>query len=88
MGKRKAGLFLPTTKVEVEPIKKAHRKLCACCEMLPIHRRLKIVQGSGRSATMKIYCIVCGASWLRLHRIETDRAIEHLISGNGDIRLR
>jgi RNase P subunit RPR2 len=76
--KRKPGLWFNTTKIEVEDVRKAHRKVCASCSDLPLERRLKIVTGAGRHATTAIFCISCGVVYLSSFNLEGERALAYL----------
>lgn len=84
--KRKPGLWHGPRKVEVVTVKKAHRTDCVCgCR--PEGRRLEVTEGSGRHAKKLIFCINCGMAWIANRKVEADRAIEYLTTGEGEIRL-
>lgn len=84
--RRKPGLWHSARKVEIETVKKAHRKACHECGKLPSVRRLVITLGSGRHQTKEIYCIHCGFLWLQACRLELVRALKYLETGEGEIR--
>lgn len=88
---RKPGLLHGPRRIEVETVKKAHRKPCEGCGSVPCHRRLKVVNGAGRSADTLILCISCGLDYLSDRRDEYQRAQDFLHDGaceDGDgIRL-
>lgn len=86
MTRGKPGLWFAPTRVEVEEVKKAHRKECLVCESPPLVRRLKVVHGAGRHATTAVYCIVCGVEWLTEFLSQGQRTIRRLKQGDGDIR--
>lgn len=78
------GLLLPGTRVEVQLVKPAHRKLCDLCKKIPAIRRLQVREGSARSAVTWTFCVSCGSDWLGSHRQEVDRATELLMFGSLD----
>ena len=86
MTRGKPGLWFAPTRVEVEEVRKAHRKECSVCASLPLVRRLKVVRGAGRHATTAVYCITCGVEWVSVFLSQGQRAISRLESGAGDIR--
>jgi RNase P subunit RPR2 len=75
-------------RIEIEDVKKAHTKVCAHCCKLPRGRRLKVVEGTARSATTLIYCHDCGWEWLEDHRDEVTRAMIRLNDLKGDQCVR
>lgn len=84
---RKPGLWLPTVKVEVETVRKAHTSLCSCCGQLPEGRRLKVGIGTGRHGTTEIFCNACGRAWLQDREDEALRAQNYLL-GDTDESIR
>ncbi len=76
--RRKPGLWFGPRRIEVEDVKKAHRKECSECGAVPEERRLKITDGSGRHATTSIRCMLCGERYLRKMEEESRRAQELL----------
>lgn len=81
------GLFHGPLRIEVENVTARHKKACAGCAELPKGRRLKVTAGSGRSATIAVYCQECGDYWLLDHREELDRAIQRLEGAHLCVRL-
>jgi len=81
------GLFHGPLRIEVEDVTTRHKKPCAGCEELPEGRRLKLTAGSGRSASISIYCHECGCLWLQDHQEELDRTIQRLDGVHHCIRL-
>jgi len=79
--RRKPGLWFGPRRIEVEDVKKAHKKKCSKCDSLPEDRRLKITDGSGRHAVTSILCIGCGERYLRQMEEESRRAQEMLCWG-------
>jgi hypothetical protein len=86
MTRGKPGLWFAPTRVEVEEVRKAHRKECSVCGGIPESRRLKVVRGAGRHATTAVYCLAHGVEWLSEFLSQGQRAIIRLESGTGDIR--
>lgn len=87
---RKPGLLHGPRRIEVETIKKAHRKPCEGCGAVPRQRRLKVVNGAARAADTMILCISCGLDYLSDRADEYHRAQEFLHDGeckDGEIRL-
>ena len=82
------GLFHASTRIEVETVKKAHRKVCAACGVVPEGQRLKLGYGSGRSAMSEVYCDGCGSGWLEDHSVELARAQRRLLGEDICVRLR
>ncbi len=74
-------------RVEIQAVRSAHRVLCSGCENVPKVRRLVITEGGGRSSTVLVYCMACGVSWINERRVEAERAITLLQTGQGFIRL-
>lgn len=58
------GLWLPGSRIEVQPVKKSHRLPCLYCEEVPEGRRLQVREGSGRGASGYVLCSSCGAEWI------------------------
>lgn len=83
---QKPGLWHGPTRIEVETVKRAHKLPCVHCHEIPEGRRLVIVEGSGTRAKKRIYCAVCGESWLSDHAAECERARAYLATGEGTIR--
>lgn len=84
---RKPGLWFSATKVEVEDVKKAHRKGCVSCGLVPTGRRLKVVCGTARAQTTDVYCSPCGQVWIERHKEEADRALASLRGSEEPIRV-
>jgi hypothetical protein len=84
---RKPGLWHGPRRVEVEAVKTAHKLGCSGCQQRPESRRLAVRSGYGRRQTMEVYCIGCGKAWLNERRVEAERAVVFLETGNGAIRL-
>ena len=80
--RRKPGLWLPPTRVEVEAVTARHKKPCSECKCEVEERRLKIVRGTGRHAVTLILCMGCGIDHLRKMGEESRRAIEYLACGD------
>lgn len=72
---RSRGLWLPGVRVEIQDVKKAHRKECYICARVPKVRRLSIRQGSGRSALSQILCASCGVHWTKMILREGARVV-------------
>ena len=81
------GLFHGPLRIEVEDVTARHKKPCDGCAEPPEDRRLKVTAGSGRSASIAVYCRECGDYWLRDHQEELDRTIQRLDGVHLCIRL-
>lgn len=87
MGKMlKPGLVHSQRRVEVEDVRKAHHSACVVCGAAPAGRRLRVVDGSGRSQQPHVLCARCGILWLDARREEYRRAIDRLAGGNEPCR--
>jgi len=82
--RRKPGLWFSARKIEVEDVTSRQSKGCKDCGKLPTHRRLKVVNGSGRHGVTEIRCVECGEAYLKRMCIEAERAISYL-NGPGSV---
>lgn len=73
-------------RLEVEDVKKSHRKACESCDMVPEVRRIKETTGAGRRAVTVVYCINCGLARLRKLQGLLERGERVLATGAGSIR--
>lgn len=78
------GLLHGPRRVQVEDVKKAHKKPCCICDQVPTTRRLFVVDGSGRNATSRVYCMDHGVEYLKALKQETDNAGKFLLFGTVD----
>jgi len=91
VSRRKPGLFLPPTRVEVQDVNKRMSRPCSVCgAAIPGGRRLVVAVGSARSARAYVLCPRDGDAYLERMSIEAQRARIHLrgdrLDGDG-IRL-
>ena len=88
MGKKRSPyeLYLPATRIEVQPVKNGHSSECKECGELPEGRRLALRTGSGRWAKSEILCVECGKEWLQQQRTYLTNAGTLLATGQGHIR--
>lgn len=71
---RKLLLVFASTRVEIQEVKKAHKRRCVTCGKVPTVLRLQVQKGSGRSAQTYIYCRVHGCAFLESMLVEVGRA--------------
>lgn len=81
MAFREKGLWLPGMRIEIQEVKKAHRKPCTMCGDVPQERRLLMKVGATRAA-VDVLCEVCGVDWIRQLRKEGTRAMKYLALGD------
>ena len=81
---RLPGLLHGPRRVQVEDVKKAHKRPCCVCDQVPTTRRLFVVDGSGRNATSRAYCMDCGIDYLKALEQETANAKAFLLFGTVD----
>lgn len=82
------GLFHGPMRIEVEEATSRMSKACEHCGEVPEGHRLKVGIGTGRGASVEVYCSSCGNEWLNDHEEELVRARQRLRGEDVCIRMR
>jgi RNase P subunit RPR2 len=81
------GLVQSTRRVEVQDVKRAHRKACDRCGSQPEGRRLHVKTGSGRAQKAEVMCAKCGSLFLDQSAREAWRACCRLVGDDVPVRF-
>jgi hypothetical protein len=87
MSRRDPNLWFTALSVRVEPVRKAHKKECVVCGLLPKGKRLRVVVGSARAAVTFIFCREHGATFVN-RRIEEALRVIELLRFNTSVGIR
>lgn len=81
----KPGLWFGPRKIEVEKVKKAHKTVCCMCRKRPETIRLKVVDGSGKHQTTRMFCAQHGVRFLAAMEQECQRAVKYIVDRSFEV---